>query len=166
MKMVEPLMYKLNQARINNQTVKAKHTKQLSIWRPLRPNPNSAPAQPSPSSTILKSEYGAVAPAQPSPSSTVLKSEDGAVAPAEPSPSSSPAQHPPSPAPAQPIRTQIGVRMAQLQPWILNKKRPSRKWTIEQQEKYEQTFSDGPLAVTSEVRKRSPPKIYQMTVTN
>ena len=35
---VELLMYKLNQARINSQAIKAKHTKQLSIWRPLRPN--------------------------------------------------------------------------------------------------------------------------------
>ena len=52
--MVEPLMHKLSQARINNQTVKAKHTNQLEIWRQLRPNPNSAPAQPSPSSTVLK----------------------------------------------------------------------------------------------------------------
>ena len=39
MKIVKPLMYESNHARIDNQTIKAKHAKQLSIWRPLRPNP-------------------------------------------------------------------------------------------------------------------------------
>ena len=38
MTLVDPLMYKLNQSRIITQTLKAKHTKQLSIWIPLRPN--------------------------------------------------------------------------------------------------------------------------------
>ena len=45
MKIVKPLMYESNHARIDNQTIKAKHAKQLSIWRPLRPNPKSAPWQ-------------------------------------------------------------------------------------------------------------------------
>ena len=37
-------MYESNHARIDNQTIKAEHAKQLSIWRPLRPNSNSGSA--------------------------------------------------------------------------------------------------------------------------
>ena len=44
MKIVKPLMYESNHARIDNQPIKAKHAKQLSIWRPLRPNSNSGSA--------------------------------------------------------------------------------------------------------------------------
>ena len=45
-------------------------------------------------------------------------------------------------------------------------KRPSQKWTSEQQEKYEQTSINGHMSVTSlEVRQRSPSKIYQKSMT-